>query len=48
MSGILKCGGRVQTKVVINTKTETLMLLVISKVESDSVFTRIVIVAITH
>lgn len=38
MSGILKCGGRVQTKVVINTKTETLMLLIISKVESDSVF----------
>ena len=35
--GILKRGGKVYTKVVINTKAETLMPLITSKIEPDSV-----------
>ena len=35
--GILKRGGKVYTKVVINTKTETLMPLIARKVAPDSV-----------
>jgi len=35
--GILKRGGKVYTAVVINTKTKTLMPLIASKVEPDSV-----------
>ena len=35
--GILKRGGKVYTKVVMNTKAETLMALIVSKVERDSV-----------
>ena len=35
--GILKRGGKVYTKVVINTKTEILMPLITSKIEPDSV-----------
>ena len=35
--GILKRGGKVYTKVVVNTKAETLMPLIASKVEPDSV-----------
>ena len=35
--GILKRGGKVYTNVVVNTKAETLMPLIASKVEPDSV-----------
>ena len=35
--GILKRGGKVYTKVVMYTKAETLMALIVSKVERDSV-----------
>jgi transposase len=35
--GILKRGGKVYTKVVINTKTETLMPLIVRKIAPDSV-----------
>ena len=46
--GILKRGGKVFTKVVSDTKTETLLPLIARKVAPDSISTPIATVAITR